>query len=187
MTSDACARPHRAPAPWAALALGAVLGVVWSLAGCTTETKRTKRPPAPWQQTGQGAARRSGTGGAPRGERPDQVADPCATRLHDLSGLLLLYYAVNKKLPERLEELEPFADADVQFHPECPVSGVPYVYAPAAVPPAGSQRFLVLYDAVPAHGGLRWGVFIAPPVKDQPPATWVILMSETVFRNYVPR
>ena len=143
-----------------ALCVGVGLACGGVAGGCTTETKR---------------------------ERPDQVTDPCATRLHDLSGLLLLYYAVNKKLPERLEELQPFADADLEFHAECPVSGVPYVYVPAAVPPAGSQRFLVLYDAVPAHGGLRWGVFIAPPLNDQPPATWVILMSETVFRNYVPR
>src|SRR5215203_6178012 len=33
--------------------------------------------------------------------------DACAARLHDLSGLLLLYFVTNKHLPERLEDLAP--------------------------------------------------------------------------------
>jgi hypothetical protein len=176
MSSDARGGPRRV----AALCLALAMGGVCSVGGCTSHKKHSKgKPPAAWEQ--QRTARSS------TGQRPDQVTDPCATRMHDLSGLLLLYYAVNKKLPERLDELEPFADADMPFQAECPLSGVPYVYVPTAVPPAGSERFLVIYDAVPAHGGLRWGVFITPPVNNQPPETRVLPMSETVFRNYVPR
>lgn len=105
-----------------------------------------------------------------------------------MSGLLLMYYAVNKHLPDRVEELGAFAEPDVEFKPECPASGNPYVYAPGGLQSsAGGERYLVLYDSVPAHGGLRWGVFVAPPRGGQPPATWVILMSEEVFRGYVPR
>lgn len=98
-----------------------------------------------------------------------------------------MYYALNKQLPERLEDLAPLADVGAEFGVDCPASGRPYVYAPSGIPAAGSERFLVLYDAIPAHGGLRWGVFIAPPRDRQPPATWVIPMSEEVYRTYVPR
>jgi len=126
--------------------------------------------------------------GVPSGERPDDPTDPCAVRMHDLSGLLLLYYAVNKHLPDRVEELAPLADPDVTFDPTCPLSGRPYVYAPGGLQSSeGGERYLVLYDAAPSHGGLRWGVFVAPPQAGKPPATWVILMSEQVFRGYVPR
>ena len=154
------------------------------LAGCTP-----RQEPAGRQQS-----RDAGRVAGPRGSstrsapnKPGDLSDPCATRLHDLSGLLLLYYAVNKKLPERLDELAPLADIGTEFHADCPASGRPYAYMPHGVPAAGSDRFLVLYDAVPAHGRLRWGVFISPPRNNQLPATWVILMSEEVFRQYAPR
>ena len=157
-------------------------------AGCTTETRRdtglvtganpreTRQTPPPRQSRRASAA-----------PQPNDLTDPCAVRMHDLSGQVLLYYAVNKRLPGRVEELEAFADADTGFHADCPVSGRPYVYAPGGLQSsAGGDRYLILYDAVPAHGGLRWGVFVAPPREGQPPATWVILMSEEVFRGYVP-
>jgi hypothetical protein len=173
-----------------ALALGPLAG------GCVTETKtlppqspaakakpRGKTPAASKRPT-----KSSPRGGGGAGERPNELEDPCATRLHELSGLLLTYYAVNKHLPDRLEELAPLIDADATFETTCPASGEPYVYAPSGLQSsAGGERYLVLYDAVPAHGGLRWGIFVAPPHGGQPPATWVILMSEDVFRGYVPQ
>jgi hypothetical protein len=174
MTSECVQRP----ALVLALAWGLVVG------GCTTQPKKASSPGLHSRRPL--AARTSRSGDPAARDKPGNLSDACATRLHELSGLLLLYYAVNQKLPERLNELEPLADADVEFRTDCPTSGQPYVYSPTGIPAAGSERFLVLYDLVPAHGGLRWGVFIAPPKDKQPPATWVILMSETVFRNYVP-
>jgi hypothetical protein len=163
--------------------------------GCVTETHRADGPVTvttkstskrkPTGATRQTAAKAPGNPSSP--SSPSESTDPCAMRLHDLSGLLLMYYAVNKRLPESLDELQSLTDVDTEFHTECPASGRPYVYAPAAIPPAGSDQFLVLYDAVPAHRGLRWGVFILPPHERQPPTTKVILMSEVVFRNYVPK
>ena len=118
---------------------------------------------------------------------PNDATDPCAQRMHNLSGLLLMYYAVNKHLPDRMAELATFADDTLPFNAECPDSGRPYVYAPQGLQSSTSgERSLVIYDDAPAHGGLRWGVFVAPPRDGQPPATWVILMSEEVFRQYVP-
>ena len=169
-----------------------VAALAVALGGCVTETKPdTGGPPtsarqrAPAPPTKQRQAR--GNAAPSTSGRPNEPADPCATRLHDLSGLLLLYYSVNKHLPDRLDELAPLADVDVEFNTTCPKSGEPYVYDPAGLGAPTSDRFLVLYDAVPAHGGLRWGVFVAPPRDGKPPATWVILMSEEVFRGYSPR
>jgi hypothetical protein len=107
--------------------------------------------------------------------------------MHDLCGLLLQYYALNRQLPATIDELAPLADAGVEFSADCPTSGTPYVYDPSGLGTAGGERFLVLYDATPAHAGLRWGVFVAPPSGKQLPATWVIPMSDEVFRSYVPR
>jgi hypothetical protein len=182
-----------------ALALGPLVG------GCVTETKterpqvagstQVKKPAHGKKPTAtQRPVKTSSRGGGSPGERPNELEDPCATRLHQISGLLLTYYALNKHLPDRLEELTPLVDVDVDpdastgFDTTCPASGAPYVYAPSGLQSAaGGERYLVLYDAVPAHGGLRWGIFVAPPHGGLPPATWVILMSEEVFRGYVPR
>jgi hypothetical protein len=176
-----------------ALALGPLVG------GCVTETK-TLPQQVPGSKPTHGkkptAAQRpvktSSRGGGSPGERPNELEDPCATRLHELSGLLLTYYAINKHLPDRLDELAPLLDVDVDSATDldttCPASGQPYVYVPSGLQSSsGGERYLVLYDAVPAHGGLRWGIFVAPPHGGQPPATWVILMSEDVFRGYVPQ
>jgi hypothetical protein len=171
-----------------AAALVGLAGLV-ALGGCVTERKDGRAPAGtarPVKRTTGGPALPAEDVARPGG-KPNELTDPCATRLHDLSGLLLLYYATNKRLPETLDELSSLTDFDMEFRTDCPVSGRPYVYAPAATPPPGSDQFLVLYDSVPAHRGLRWGVFILPPRDQQLPATKVILMTETVFRNYVPR
>ena len=183
----------------AGLLLAAVVTAAGLAGGCVTETKQESRQPvtAKTSQRGQRdeparQADRGAGGQSPSlvrgavGERPNELTDPCAGRLHDLSGLLLMYYALNKHLPDRLEELAPLADGE--FTPACPTSGRPYVYAPGGLPSSTSgERSLILYDAVAAHGGLRWGIFVAPPREGQPPATWVILMSDEVFRGYVPQ
>lgn len=181
MTQGVSRRP-----PWAVAA--AVLSCLL-IAGCTPQGRDSSRARARGgtKPTGIAADIARGSAAKPAPDKPGDLSDPCVARLHDLSGLLLLYYAVNKQLPERLDELAPLADVGTEFHADCPASGRPYAYVPHAVPAAGSDRFLVLYDAVPAHRGLRWGVFIAPPKSDQPPATWVILMSEEVFRQYAPQ
>src|SRR5437773_10560864 len=50
--------------------------------------------------------------------------DPCAMRLHDISGALLLYFSAHHDLPAKLDELKsPALNAFV-----CPVSHQPYVY-----------------------------------------------------------
>ena len=115
---------------------------------------------------------------------PISNTDPCAERLHALCGPLLFYYALHRRLPERLDELRALADpidAPVEF--TCPVSGLPYVYAPQGVRrPGGQPGVLVLYDAAPSHSGMRWAVAVDEPTRPgQPLVTKVVPEPEVVF------
>ena len=105
--------------------------------------------------------------------------------MHDLGGLLLEYYALNRQLPESLEELAPLAEAPTEFRPTCPVSGQPYVYIPGGLGTAGTGQRLILYEPTAAHNGLRWVLVASPAQGDQPPSTRVIPFSEERFRKYV--
>lgn len=171
--------------------LGSFLVLQGAPAGCTTGAKKEGVGPAV-VKTSQRSQGGDANGQSTRlvrgavGDRPNELTDPCAGRLHDLSGLLLMYYALKKEMPATLEELAPLADGE--FTPACPASGRPYVYVPQGLQSASAgERSLILYDAAPAHRGLRWGIFVAPPREGQPPATWVILMSDEVFRGFVAR
>lgn len=150
--------------------------------GCAPERKRQQ------QLAGKPAARPAPPpkNSPPAGERPNVNQDPCALRLHDLGGLLLAYYALHRQLPQRLDELAGLADLDVEFHGECPVSGQLYVYTPQGLWGNGQERGLFVYDTMPVHEGLRWGILISPPRGGQPPATFVMLLSDEAFRSFAP-
>lgn len=107
--------------------------------------------------------------------------DPCAMRLHDLCGALLLYsFEHNGALPARLEELsaspsgEPLAFA-------CPVSHRPYVYAEDGIRILDSRKRVIVYDAAPSHAGVRWAVVIDEPQPDKPLVTDVRPFPESFF------
>jgi hypothetical protein len=172
------ARTNRMSRRTRPVAYAVVAGLL--LGGCVTETKQSGAP-----VTREQARPRQKPAPAGRGDSPIDVTDPCAMRLHDVSGVLLMYYAINRRLPAKLDELESLTDVDTGFSVECPASHQPYVYVPGGLSAPNQQRLLVLYDPVPAHAGLRWGVFIAPPREGKPPATFVLLMSEEVFRSFV--
>jgi len=161
-------------------AAAALLAACVALGGCAPKPQATSSAQRPGPRNTAGAARGDSA------SRPDDPASPCATRLHDLGGLLLHYYALNRKLPDRIEDVAPLADMGVEFSAECPQSGRPYEYVPGGLRSSTAGGLLVLYDAVAAHDGLRWGVFLTPPATGQAPATRVILMSDEVFRSYAP-
>ena len=114
---------------------------------------------------------------SPEPPRPTVRIDPCAERLHDLCGHLLLYYSTHKKLPPKLAELEstdrfptpPFA---------CPVSGKPYVYDPDGLVIPGLPGRLVLYDSQPTHAGRRWGVLVSTIAEGKAITTHVVGLSQ---------
>jgi len=106
---------------------------------------------------------------------------PCAERLHNISGCLLMYYARNKRLPRTLDDLRAEADPALLPPLVCPVSGKPYIYRPVGMPLQGQAGRLVLYDAVPIHSGMRWGVIVTEPKGDGPLAARVVLLSEQLI------
>jgi hypothetical protein len=118
---------------------------------------------------------------------PITNTDACANRLHDISGGLLLYYAVNHRLPANLDELRQlpgFVPTDFV----CPVSKKPYVYNPIGVQTLGQPERIILYDPAPSHSGFRWAVtFIEPQRETDPPITKVIGLPESHFNLRPPR
>ena len=144
-------------------------------------SRQTSNHPAP----GRPAPAREGA--APPVEAPTLSGDTCDIRLHELAGPLLEYYVLHQRMPERLEELAPLAETGTDFQITCPVSGQPYVYVPAGLTRQGSARVLLVYDRVPAHKGVRWGLLVSPAEGDQPLSTWVQPLDEKRFRQYVPK
>jgi hypothetical protein len=89
--------------------------------------------------------------------------DPCAERLHDLAGQLLMFYVQHHKLPRELSQLGPDAPK-----PLCPVCGDPYVYNPQGLAVPGSSARAILWDALPCHSGVRWGIVMETPSPGHP-------------------
>ncbi|WP_428937154.1 hypothetical protein [Fontivita pretiosa] len=142
-----------------------------------------------------GCAGRGASGSMPttRPGSPQQTVapitntDPCAMRLHDLCGALLLYFATNRQLPARLEQLQQVPGFEqVTGELRCPVSGLPYVYNPAGWLLPEKQQRVIIYDRTPAHDGMRWAITIEEPKEDQPLITKVIALPESRF-TFQPR
>lgn len=110
------------------------------------------------------------------------INDPCPARLHDLCGPLLLYYATNMRLPERIEELAQVSGFESVGPFRCPESDLPYVYNPRGVIGANVIQRGVLYDAQPTHGGYRWVIVVEEPsAPNAPLVTKVVAWSEARF------
>jgi len=115
------------------------------------------------------------------------TTDPCANRLHDLAGSLLLYYAVKRKLPERAEELEQIGGPAGAGSLVCPVSNQPYVYNPKGVLSPDTKSRLILYDAAPSHAGRRWAISIVEPkAASDALVAKVVLVPDAAFPRSVP-
>lgn len=179
--------------PWGGVSSCLVLAAALCWAGCA---------PHPQQQQQQGAADSDQvvTGNGRRGASrqrsnipdasptpgrgptaPISATDPCATRLHDLCGPLLQYYALNRRLPDRLDELQALAGPDPAIAFDCPVSGRAYVYVPGGFAWGDKPGFIVLHDAEPSHSGFRWAVVVEEPRGAQPLVTRVVAVPEPLF------
>jgi len=106
--------------------------------------------------------------------------DPCAERLHDISGHLLIYYSANRRLPASLDELRALVGPD---GPPlvCPLSGLPYTYDPSGPEVPGQPGRLLLYDSEPTHAGARWGIVMAEPAGAAPLTSRVVLLPEDLI------
>ena len=112
-------------------------------------------------------------------------SDPCADRLHDLCGRLLLYYSAHAQLPEHLADLGGVG-SDAAASLACPVSGKPYLYIPRGLPVPGWPGRLILHDAEPCHSGRRWGILAEPPRSREPLVVRVVRVPETAVRRQPP-
>jgi hypothetical protein len=111
----------------------------------------------------------------------DAATDPCAMRLHDVSGAILQYFALNHRLPQNLDELRGMADIDVELNFICPVSGKAYVYTPEGIPIPGKDMRAILYDATPAHAGKRWAVVMGDARAGKTATMLVLAVPEQAF------
>ena len=157
--------------------VGAVLltTLILTAAGCQTTTKETGRVPLPEPAAHDPAAH--------PGEPVAQISntDPCAMRLHDICEPLLLYYVMNHRLPDRLEDLRQLPDS-ANLELTCPVSHKKYLYNPVGLLDTESKSRVILYDAAPSHSGMRWAVSIIEPEQENGPlVTKVIALPESHF------
>ena len=93
-------------------------------------------------------------------------------------GHLLLYYSLNKRLPQTLDDLRAVSGQAEAPPSVCPVSGKPYIYRADGLRVPGLSGRLVLYDAAPAHGDMRWGIVIAQMHGGGPLTTQILLVPE---------
>ena len=114
---------------------------------------------------------------APAARKTGVETDPCADRLHEISGRLLLYYSVTGKMPPTLADMRG-VDSDPMPPLACPASGKPYVYNPVGLVVQGRPGRLVIYDPAPSHNGKRWGILAAITAGDQPLSSRVVLVPE---------
>ena len=116
--------------------------------------------------------RKAGAGSGKRASPPPAVApitnlDPCATRLHDISGALLLYYQKNRSLPANVDELKQLGTIFTSLEFSCPVSKQPYVYIPTGISSPEPNAPIVLHDPTPAHDHHRWAISSVEPDSSQ--------------------
>ena len=120
---------------------------------------------------------------------PDEavLSDPCAIQLHDISGALLMYYALHRRLPDQLDQITPLADIDTPLNFKCPVSHLEYLYSPTGLIAPGKSKRIIVYDAAPAHHGNRWCIVMAMQSREGAAQSMdVISVPEAVFRTYLP-
>jgi hypothetical protein len=121
---------------------------------------------------------------------PDQVAnsDPCSMRLHDIAGLLLIYYAKHSELPQDMDQLQTVADAGDSVDFTCPDTHQPYAYVPTGIRSPTIARQIILYDSVPHPNGVRWCIFLSPLTLH--PGSSLVMdvlpVTEATFQTFKP-
>lgn len=131
-----------------------------------------------------------GTGGNPSrppSDTPGQTSaslsntDPCAMRLHDISGAILLYFLEHRDLPPTLDDLPELPGIGKVAELMCPESGAKYLYNPAGLARDPQGLMVILADAVSAHAGMRWCISIEEPRPGAPLITRVVALPPSAF------
>jgi hypothetical protein len=109
--------------------------------------------------------------------------DACGSRLQDISGALLEYYALNRDLPVALDDVRNMGDLDAPLKFTCPDTGLPYVYVPRGLHHPGKDMYIIVHDAIP-HDGLRHCILMSVSGSTRTPQMQVVVMPETMFLSY---
>jgi hypothetical protein len=114
---------------------------------------------------------------------PADAPETCDEQLQDICDALLQYYARKRQLPEKLEDLRPFAIEGRQLRFTCPVSGKPYLYdrggptlnqstwltnargQPVQMSQPNTTGQLIIYDAEAVHDGQRWCIVFGRDIR----------------------
>jgi hypothetical protein len=96
--------------------------------------------------------------------------------MHDLSGLLLQYYMLNKRLPATLEEVRPLAKGGESTDFNCPGDSRPFVYLPQSPQALAADR-VVVYAPGPAADGKYRAIIMGFP-RNLAPAASVVNLSQ---------
>jgi hypothetical protein len=163
------------------LILCALAGVV---VGCQTTTNSNSHIPHDTLRPGDlpGDMKSAETG---QEVSPDQLTakDRCPARLHQIEGALLLYYAVHKQMPGKLEDLRQVAEGPLDF--TCPDTGLPYAYVPQGLRKPGGTKCIIVHDAVVnPHDGTRWCIVVPDGKPGAAHTTEVVQMPEPIFLAY---
>ena len=157
--------------------------ITLSIAGCAGgESKKSAKPsmiPSPASEPSDAGSSRSPLASESSGRLT--INDPCPKRLHDLCGPLLLYYAINQRLPESIDELQRVPGFESVGPNTCPVSKEPYVYNPKGIRSANISQFAVIYDAAPTHSGYRWAIVVEEPKGNAALQAKVVAWAESRF------
>lgn len=113
---------------------------------------------------------------AEKAPKSQQALDPCAERLHELAGKLLLFRFAQGHLPSSLAELPKGGATEMV----CPVSAKTYVYRRDGPAAPGWEGRMVAWDATACHRGGRWVVTLAQPAGGAVTAK-VVWVSEEAF------
>lgn len=171
---------NRLQIPWPIAVLAALL-----LGGCQTEVVDAPISQKPLVVVN--GQQWSGDNPPPTKQPPIEQAinsDPCAARLHEISGAMLEFFAINARLPRQLDELQTLTDLDRPLSFVCPTSSKPYTYVPTGLRSADEPRLIIVYDSTADNSGQRWAILMQKPKGRQPAAMWVMSLSEPVFRTY---
>ncbi|MGN6724818.1 MAG: hypothetical protein ACTHLZ_02785 [Tepidisphaeraceae bacterium] len=113
--------------------------------------------------------------------------DPGAMRLQDISGALLMYFALHRKLPAQLDDLKPLAEGDAPLNFTSPRSGKPYLYTPNGIILQDLNQRMIVYDPAPGPYGYREAITIDEPIVGQPLVAKVVAVPESFFLLRPPR
>ncbi len=172
----------------------AMIATVLGLAGCQTETVQSGPHGAVMSApTVMSPSQGPVVDSTPSSAKParansefeglNAATDPCAARLQDICGAMLMAYAMNKSLPGTLDELQPYANG-VTLNFNCPVSGQRYVYVPGGLRANKVRDVLMVYDDEPVHHGDRWGIVMSPAQPNTAVTMYVIPLNDKLFKAY---